>query len=48
MMELILTLNNFELNGDHYLQIQGTAMGTRVAPSYANLFMAELESNVLT
>jgi len=25
-----------------------TAMGTRMAPSYANLFMAELENNLLT
>ncbi len=38
MMELILPLNNFEFNGDYYLQIQGTAVGTRMAPSYVNLF----------
>ena len=47
MMEQILTLNNFKFNGQHYLQIQGTAMGTRMAPSYANIFMGELEKHLL-
>ena len=48
MMEQILTLNNFLFNGEQYLQIQGTTMGTRMAPSYANLFMASLEQELLT
>ncbi len=48
VMELILKLNNFSFNEEHYLLIQGTAMGTRMAPSCANLFMAELETNLLT
>ncbi|XP_066291082.1 uncharacterized protein [Branchiostoma lanceolatum] len=39
----ILNLNNFEFNGGHYIQVQGTAMGTRVAPSYANIFMGKFE-----
>ena len=47
MIELILKLNNFSFNEEHYLQVQGTAMGTRVAPSYANLFMAKLEEDLL-
>ena len=47
MMEQILTLNNFSFNGNHYLQTQGTAMGTRMAPSYANLFMANLEEKLM-
>jgi hypothetical protein len=29
--------------GDHYLQVSGTAMGTKMAPSYANIFMGKLE-----
>ena len=33
LMEQILTLNNFTFNGEHYLQTNGTAMGTRMAPS---------------
>ena len=36
MIELMLKLNNFSFNEEHYLQVQGTAMGTRMAPSYAN------------
>lgn len=38
---------NFEFNGKHFLQKHGTAIGTRVAPSYANLFMHDLESELL-
>ena len=41
--KVILTLNNFQFNNDHYLQIKGTAMGTPVAPSYANIFMGTLD-----
>ena len=48
MIELILKLNNFSSNEEHYLKVQRTAMGTRMAPSYANLFMAKLEEDLLT
>ena len=48
MMEQILMLNCFEFNNEQYLQSQGTAMGTRMAPSHANLFMADLEEKMLT
>ena len=44
MLALVLRCNNFEFNGEHYLQIQGVAMGTRVAPTIANLTMGEFES----
>jgi len=44
LLKMVLSHNNFEFNGNHYLQIGGTAMGTRLAPSYANLFMADFES----
>jgi hypothetical protein len=47
LMWFILRNNYFEFNGLHFHQLQGTAMGTAMAPSYANLFMAELESNLL-
>ena len=29
------------------LQVHGTAMGTRMAPSYANIFMGRLENRLL-
>jgi hypothetical protein len=34
-------------NGEHYLQISGTAMGTKMAPSYANMIMGRLERRLL-
>ena len=33
----------FSFDGQIYEQIQGTAMGTKMAPSYANLFMDRFE-----
>ena len=47
LLKAVLHMNNFEFNGKHYLQIGGTAMGTRVAPSYANIFMGKLEQKLL-
>ena len=44
---MILTMNNFCFNENHYLQIHGTAMGTKMAPSYANLFLGYFEANAL-
>ncbi|XP_074833483.1 uncharacterized protein LOC142001786 [Carettochelys insculpta] len=43
----ILTHNYFRFGDDIYLQISGTAMGTRMAPQYANIFMADLEQRFL-
>ena len=49
LLDIVLYKNNFEFNGDHFLQTSGTAMGTRVAPSYANNFMGNHEdTNVYT
>lgn len=43
LLRMVLTLNNFKFNGKHYLQVGGTAMGTRVAPTFANIFMGYFE-----
>ena len=43
MLDMVLTMNNFRFDGNHYLQTAGTAMGTRVAPTYANIFMSDFE-----
>ena len=43
----ILTKNCFTFNKQLYIQKQGTAMGTRMAPKYAIIFMHYLESNLL-
>ena len=42
-LELVLTNNHFEFSGEFYHQLSGTAMGTKLAPSYANLFMTKFE-----
>lgn len=47
LLKLILELNNFEFDNAHYIQINGTSMGTRVGPSYANIFMCSLETAYL-
>ncbi|CAN7986166.1 unnamed protein product, partial [Ixodes hexagonus] len=47
LLDLILNFNHFEFDNDHYLQINGTAMGTKMAPNYANIFMGDLEDKFL-
>ena len=47
LLQLVLHSMSFSFNGDHYLQIGGTAMGTSVAPNYANLFMDRFETKAL-
>ena len=44
LMRMILTMNNFVFNGEHFVQQHGTAMGTRMAPAFANLFMGILKT----
>lgn len=47
LLEINLTKNDFTFNGEFYLQVKGTAMGKRFAPSYANIFMANWEDKAL-
>ena len=47
LMRMILTMNNFVFNEEHFIQQHGTAMGTRMAPALANLFMGEFERKTL-
>ncbi|CAN7939219.1 unnamed protein product [Ixodes hexagonus] len=48
LLRLILELNNFEFNDNHYVQVSGTSMGTKIGPNYANIFMGVLESRFLS
>lgn len=43
LLEYVLTMNNFIFDSKHYLQVSGTAIGTKVAPSFANLVVAIFE-----
>ena len=47
MLGLILNENSFEFKGEHYLHTHGTAMGTNMAVAFGNMFMAEIETNLL-
>ena len=47
MLRLILKENSFHFNGKNYLQTHGTAMGTKMAVSFANIFMAAVETEIL-
>ena len=47
LLELSLRNNDFVFNGETFLQIKGTAMGKKYAPSYANIFMAHFEKEAM-
>ena len=44
---MIFKSNAFRFGDEYYRQITGTAMGTSMAPNYANLFMDTFEQNLL-
>ena len=46
LAELVLTLSSFQFGDEHFLQTSGVAMGTRMGPSYACLFMGRLEEQI--
>lgn len=47
MLRLILQENSFKFTNKPFLQKSGTAMGTKMAVAFANLFMAEIETQIL-
>ena len=48
MLRFIFKDNSFQFNGKNYLHIHGTAMGTKMAVAFANIFMADLENQILS
>ncbi|XP_031575455.1 uncharacterized protein LOC116309059 [Actinia tenebrosa] len=48
LMRLILKENSFKFNDKHYLQIHGIAMGTKMAVAFSIIFMAHLETKLLS
>ena len=44
LLEITLKNNDFEFNGDFFLQICGTAMGKAYAPALADLYMLEFDN----
>ena len=45
-IKFILNNNTFHFDDNHYVQKRGTAMGTKMAPTYATLFMGYLEKKL--
>ena len=47
-LRLILQENSFQFNGKNYLQTHRTAMGTKMAVAFANIFMSKVESEIIS
>ena len=47
-VKCILTNSNFTFDDQYYIQLQGTAMSTKMAPKYDNIFMHVCEEQLLT
>ena len=48
MLRLILNENSFQFSGKHYLRSHGTARGTKTAVAFASIFMAHIETTILS
>ena len=48
LLEIVLMNNTFEFDGKAYHQLQGCAMGSKLSPAYANIFMGRLEQRILS
>ena len=46
-LNIVLTKNYFNFAGKMFHEIQGMAMGTKMAPAYANIFMGDLEEKLI-
>ena len=46
LAKLVLTLNCFSFSGEFYKQTNGVAMGTKMGPNYANLFVGYVEEQI--
>ena len=46
VIELVLTSNNLKFQKSHYVQMTGTAMGTKKSQTYVNLDMEGLETDL--
>ena len=44
LIDVIITHNLFKFNNDHYLQIKGTSMDTKIVPAYADISMDAIET----
>ncbi|MES9884726.1 MAG: GIY-YIG nuclease family protein [Sedimenticola sp.] len=47
MITLVLDNNNFQFNGQHFLQVDGTAIGSRLGKNYACTYMRKWDEQLL-
>ena len=47
-LDFFIKENSFQFNGKHQLQTHGTAMDTKTAVSFANIFLAHIETTILS
>ena len=43
LLRIVMANNFFDFNGRHFHQVAGPAMGTKLAPSYDNIFTSHFE-----
>ena len=48
LAELVLNLNCFSFGDQFYQQVNGVAMGTKMGPNYANLFVGFIEEQIFS
>jgi hypothetical protein len=48
IIDLVLTHNNFSFQSKHYVQTEGTAIGSRLGMNYACTYMGEWERQLLS
>ncbi|CAC5381979.1 unnamed protein product [Mytilus coruscus] len=46
MMDLVIEINNFSFNGKHFLQTEGTAIGSHLGMNYACTYLGQWEENL--
>ena len=47
-LRLILQQNSLQFNGKNYLETHGTAMGTKMAVAFSDIFMNKVETDILS
>ena len=48
LLKIVMGSNIFKFDDELWIQLIGTSMGTRAAPTYANIFMGKLEQILLS
>ena len=48
LLKLVMGCNIFKFDDEFWIQLIGTSMGTRVAPTYANILMGKFKKILLT